>query len=84
MVAGQSCIAGPSVCFPSYYVRFLYGSHLPFSRIGNKRYTPASVACGKSIARVHSGHLHFYQVAYSLYTTLTAYREQAFFLIPGA
>ena len=47
MVAGQSCIAGPSVCFPWCHVRFLYEPHLPFSRIGNKKCT-ADAVCGKS------------------------------------
>jgi len=37
MVAGQSCIAGPSVCFPSCYARLLSGLHLPFFIIGNKK-----------------------------------------------
>ena len=37
MVAGQSCIAGPSVYLPSYRIRFLYSLHLPFFRIGNKK-----------------------------------------------
>jgi hypothetical protein len=37
MVAGQSCIAGPSVYFASHHVRFLCEPHLPFFRIGNKK-----------------------------------------------
>ena len=41
MVAGQSYIAGPSVCFAFYHVRFLCEPHLPFFRIGNKIYLPA-------------------------------------------
>ena len=37
IVAGQSCIAGPSVCFTSRYSCLLYGFHLPFPSGGTKK-----------------------------------------------
>jgi hypothetical protein len=46
MVAGQSCIAGPSVYFASHPVQFLYEPHLPFFRIGNKKGASKQEECG--------------------------------------
>ena len=49
-VAGQSCLAGPSVCSTSQHVRFLGGPHSSFPRIRNKK---ASIdACCRRLAVV--------------------------------
>jgi len=37
MVAGQSCIAGPSVCSTAFHPRRLYRLHLPCASRGNKK-----------------------------------------------
>ena len=39
MVAGQSCIAGPSVCYSSFHHRRRAICHLSCSSIGNKKGT---------------------------------------------
>src|SRR2546428_14185204 len=52
MVAGQSCIAGPSVYFPSCHIRFLCEPHLPFFKIGNKK--GASKGDGRRGGCLHS------------------------------
>src|SRR5262249_55649746 len=51
MIAGQSCIAGLSVVFPSGSVRFLCGLHLPFSKRGNKK-APVSAVYGGARQRM--------------------------------
>src|SRR4030095_12104538 len=37
IVAGQSCIASPSVCFTSRYSCLLYASHVPVPSRGTKK-----------------------------------------------
>jgi hypothetical protein len=37
MIAGQSCIAGPSVLVTSFDAQQSCGCHLPFSRMDNKK-----------------------------------------------
>jgi hypothetical protein len=51
MVAGQSCLAGPSVCSTSFHIRYLYGPHLPFFKIGNKKES-LDACCRRSVAVV--------------------------------
>jgi hypothetical protein len=73
MVAGQSCLACPSVCSTSFHIRCLYGPHLPFFKIGNKKWS-LDACCRRSVAVVRLLKL------LRGYGTLTARGKQGFFV----
>ena len=66
MVAGQSCIAGPSGCFLSCSTRLFSGPYPPFPSLGNKM-VPTDTAGGRMASagadtmQAHAQHLRCLQ-----------------------
>ncbi len=84
MVAGQSCIAGPSGCFCAFHIRGRCGPHQPFCNRGNKKKAPLEAACWRSASASASRggtdarHASGAPPPCRGYSTIARRREQAF------
>src|SRR5712691_3004613 len=80
MGAGQSCIAGPSVCVTSCCVCYRCGPHLSFSRIGTKK-GASRRAAGRALRSCAPVVPILLSRTFAVYSTPAVRGEQAFFLL---